>query len=163
MVRQVFEAEGLAPQYIKLGEVGLGGAPPPKQLDAVRTRLAALGFELLDNQKQRTIQGIKEAISQYIATGQLDEQHKFSELLATTLQKDYTQLSKLFSEVEGITIEKYVIAQKIEKVKELVLYEKLPLSDIAFRLGYSSVAHLSAQFKKITGITLSGFRQLQQP
>ncbi len=77
------------------------------------------------------------------------------------MQKDYALLSKLFSEVEGITIEKYVILQKIEKVKELMIYDELPLTEIAFRLGYSSVAHLSAQFKKITGFNPSDFRKLK--
>lgn len=161
MVREVFEQEGLTPANVKLGEVELPATPTAAQTDALRTRLAALGFELLDNQKQKTIAQIKTAIQDLLTAGSLDEHHKFSELLATTLQKDYTYLSKLFSEVEGITIEKYVINQKIEKVKEWMLYDQLSLNDIAFRLGYSSVAHLSAQFKKVTGITPGAFRQMK--
>lgn len=88
--------------------------------------------------------------------------HNFSILLSKSLNKDYSYLSSLFSGVEGITIEKYLINQKIEKVKELIIYDELSLSEIAYHLGYSSVAHLSNQFKKVTGLTPSYFRQVGQ-
>jgi AraC-like DNA-binding protein len=86
--------------------------------------------------------------------------YNFSEILKTKLHKDYSYLSGLFSDVEGITIEKYIIHQKIEKVKELLVYGQLTLGEIAFQLGYSSVAHLSSQFKKVTGLTPSHFKKL---
>lgn len=161
VVKQVLEAEGLHPKNVKLGEVELDKAPAGRQLDAIRTRLASLGFEVLDDQKQKTIEQIRSTISRLIQAGELDDNHKFSDLLSNALHKDYAHLSKLFSEVEGITIEKYVILQKIERVKELLIYETLSLQEIAFRLGYSSVAHLSAQFKKVTGFNPSAFKKLK--
>lgn len=162
MVRQTFEETGLHPINIKLGEVELDTMPAAGTLETLRTKLSTLGFELLDNQKQKTIEQIKTTIQRLIGSADLDDNHKFSILLADALQKDYSTLSKLFSEVEGITIEKYVINEKIEKVKELMIYDKLSLNEIAFRMGYSSVAHLSAQFKKVTGFTPSAFRQLKE-
>jgi AraC-like DNA-binding protein len=161
VVKQAFEQEGLHPLQVKLGEVELDKKPASATLENIKTRLAAVGFEILDDQKQKTIEQIRNVIQQLIESGELDENHKFSELLSNALQKDYASLSKLFSEVEGITIEKYVIQQKIEKVKELMIYDELPLNEISFRLGYSSVAHLSAQFKKVTGFSPSEFRKLK--
>jgi AraC family transcriptional regulator len=161
VVKQVLEAEGLHPKNVKLGEVALEEAPAGQQLEAIRTQLASLGFEVLDDQKQKIIEQIRSTISRFIQSGELDDNHKFSDLLSNALHKDYAQLSKLFSEVEGITIEKYVILQKTERVKELLIYETLTLHEIAFRLGYSSVAHLSAQFKKVTGFTPSEFKKLK--
>jgi AraC family transcriptional regulator len=161
VVQQVFEQQGLQPLNIKLGEVQLDAAPTHQQMSALQSGLSALGFEILDDQKRKTIEKVRTKIIQLIAEGQLDEGHKFSELLSQALHKDYSSLSKLFSEVEGITIEKYVILQKIERVKELLTYDEQSLSEIAFQLGYSSVAHLSAQFKKITGFNPSEFRKLK--
>lgn len=161
VVKQVFEQEGLHPVNVKLGEVELEKAPADKQLATIKTNLASLGFEVLDDQKRKIIEKIRTTIIKLIHNGELEENHKFSELLSHALHKDYSYLSKLFSEVEGITIEKYVILQKIEKVKELLAYDELSLSEIAFQLGYSSVAHLSAQFKKVTGFNPSEFRKLK--
>lgn len=93
---------------------------------------------------------------------QEENHYNFSEILSQALHKDYSYLSSPFSEVEGVTIEKYIINQKIEKVKELIIYDELNLSEIAFKLGYSSVAHLSAQFKKITDLTPIHFKQVGQ-
>lgn len=160
-VKQVFEKEGLHPTYVKLGEVMLDKAPSGEQLKNIRTNLEALGFEVLDDQKRKTIEQIRTTVIKLIHAGELDDNHKFSVLLSANLNKDYSYLSKLFSEVEGITIEKYVILQRIERVKELLAYGELSLSEIAFQLGYSSVAHLSAQFKKVTGFTPSEFRKLK--
>jgi len=161
VVRQVFEQQGLHPVQVKLGEVELEKAPTATQLSTIQSQLSTLGFEVLDDHKRKTIEKIRTTIIKLIHQGELDEGHKFSELLSRALHKDYSYLSKLFSEVEGITIEKYVILQKIEKVKELLVYDELSLSEIAFRLGYSSVAHLSAQFKKTTGFNPSEFRKLK--
>ncbi|MDF2192273.1 AraC family transcriptional regulator [Paraflavitalea sp. CAU 1676] len=162
IVRQTLEETGLHPLNIKLGEVELAEAPAAPVLDTLKSKLEALGFELLDNQRQKTIEQIKSTIQRLIGQADLEDNHKFSALLSDALQKEYSYLSKLFSEVEGITIEKYVINEKIEKVKELMIYDKLSLNDIAFKMGYSSVAHLSAQFKKVTGFTPSAFRQLKE-
>jgi AraC family transcriptional regulator len=161
VVKQVFEQEGLPPLQVKMGEVELDKAPSNQQQTSIKARLGELGFEVLDDQKRKMIEQIRTTIIKLIQHGQLDEGHKFSDLLVQALHKDYSYLSKLFSEVEGITIEKYVILQKIEKVKELLVYDELSLSEIAFRLGYSSVAHLSAQFKKTTGFNPSEFKKLK--
>jgi AraC family transcriptional regulator len=161
VVKQVFEQQGLQPVQVKLGEVDLEKAPTHQKMSALQAGLSALGFEILDDQKRKVIEKIRTTIIKLIHQGELDEGHKFSELLSQALHKDYSSLSKLFSEVEGITIEKYVILQKIEKVKELLAYDELSLGEIAFRLGYSSVAHLSAQFKKVTGFTPSAFKKLK--
>lgn len=159
VVKQVFEQQGVHPVQVKLGEVELDKAPTDQQLGSIQSHLTELGFEVLDDQKRKVIEKIRTTIIKLIQKGQLDEGHKFSELLSQALHKDYSYLSKLFSEVEGITIEKYVILQKIEKVKELLVYGELSLGEIAFTLGYSSVAHLSAQFKKITGFNPSEFKK----
>jgi len=114
----------------------------------------------LDDTKRTTIEKIKTTIIEQVHYGIGDDRYNFSDLLSTKLHKDYSYLSHLFSEVEGITIEKYIINQKIEKVKELLVYNELSLSEIAFQAGYSSVAHLSAQFKKVTGLTPTHFKKL---
>jgi len=161
MVGQLFQQSGLAPQSIKLGEVQLATQPTSEQTKQLEAKLREFGFELLTDQKHKTIEKIKALVIEHIQyDGHLKEKTKlFSTLLAEALHKDYSSLSKLFSEVEGITIEKYIIEQKIEKVKEWLAYDELSLSQMADRLGYSSVAHLSAQFKKTTGFTPSAFRQ----
>jgi AraC-like DNA-binding protein len=161
MVGQLFEQAGLKPAAIKLGEVQIPAEPTPQQLAVLGQKLEEFGFELLTDQKHRIVEKIKTLAIEHI---QQDDHLKekgplFSTLLASTLHKDYSQLSRLFSEVEGITIEKYLIGQKIEKVKEWLAYDELTLGEMADRLGYSSVAHLSAQFKKTTGFTPSAFRK----
>lgn len=148
---------------VTLGEVETTVEVQKDKLNQLEQNLAALGFEMLDDAKQKLIEKIKNIIIQKIHHAQDDEEHhNFSEILSKALYKDYSYLSNLFSEVEGITIEKYIINQKIEKVKELIIYDELSLSEIAYKLGYSSVAHLSNQFKKVTGLTPSHFRQVGQ-
>jgi AraC-like DNA-binding protein len=161
MVGQLFEQSGLKPQSIRLGEVQLAEPPTHEQTATLEAKLHEFGFELLTDQKHRIIEKIRTLVIEHI---QQDDHLKekgplFSTLLAENLHKDYSSLSKLFSEMEGITIEKYIIEQKIEKVKEWLAYDELTLSEMADRLGYSSVAHLSTQFKKTTGFTPSAFRQ----
>ncbi len=131
-----------------------------EQLTQLKERLAQLGFELLDDNKKRVIEKITNVIVEHVHYKPLDDKHNFSEILSHALHKDYSYLSGLFSDVEGITIEKYIINQKIEKAKELLVYDELNLSEIAFRLGYSSVAHLSSQFKKVIGLAPSHFKKL---
>lgn len=152
---------GLKVKDIKLGEVTLEAEPAPdvkKQLDQ---ELVALGFELIDDKKSRIIERIKNVIIQQVHYQAADLKSNLSEVLSRELHHDYNYLSNLFSEVEGITIEKYFIAQKVEKVKELLVYDELSLSEIAHRLNYSSVAYLSNQFKKVTGLTPSHFKQIR--
>lgn len=161
MVGQLAQQSGLNPQSIKLGEIELAAAPTPAQLAGLEQKLHEFGFELLTDQKHRIIENIKTLVIEHIRQDDhLKEKGPlFSTILAEALHKDYSSLSKLFSEAEGITIEKYIIEQKIEKVKEWLAYGELTLSEMADRLGYSSVAHLSAQFTKTTGFTPSAFRK----
>ena len=130
-----------------------------KNFDAV---LTSLGFELIDDKKSRIIEKIKNIIIELVHHQDNDTKNNLSDVLISKLHHDYNYLSNLFSEIEGTTIEKYFIAQKIEKVKELLVYDELSLSEIAFRLNYSSVAYLSNQFKKVTGLTPSHFKQIRE-
>jgi AraC family transcriptional regulator len=145
------------PVYIHLGEVLLKEPIDEGRLSLLNTELKKLGFELLDDSAKQQIDKIKSVIIEHVHYRE-DEKFVFSDLLAAALHKEYSVISKLFSETEGITIEQYVIRQKIEKVKELLAYKEMNLNEIAFKLNYSSVAHLSSQFKKITGLTPSQFK-----
>lgn len=160
VVKEKLEALGLHPVQVDLGEVelaeeGLGD----KKAEVVRT-LQSMGFDLLSDKKSKTIEKIKTLLVEKVHQ-QNDEGHtNLSTFLAENLHQDYSSLSNLFSEVEGITLEKYYILLKVEKVKELLVYDELTLSEIAFQLNYSSVAYLSSQFKKVTGLTPSHFKKL---
>ena len=156
-VEDAFKAIDVEPLSVRLGEVTIKDALSPEQLAKLAARLQELGFELLDDVRRQQIEKIKAIVIRHVHQGE-GEKVAFSVLLAAELHREYSQLSKLFSETEGITIEHYVILQKIEKVKELLVYNEMSLSEIAFQLGYSSVAHLSAQFKKVTGLTPSAFK-----
>ncbi len=145
---------------VKLGEIELQKEPTDEQVASLKERLANTGFELLDDSRKKIIEKIKTIIINQVHYDKGDERYNLSKLLSSELHKDYSYLSHLFSEVEGTTIEKYVINQKVEKVKELLVYNEVSLSEIAFQLGYSSVAHLSAQFKKVTGLTPTYFRNM---
>ena len=159
VVRQEFEKEGLHPVDVSLGEVELVQEPSASTLQRIGQKLDGLGFEILDDSKKKIIEKIKNIIIEQVHYNKTDNRFNLSQVLSSTLNKDYSYLSNLFSEVEGTTIEKYFINQKIERVKELLVYDELSLSEIAFQLGYSSVAHLSAQFKKVTGLTPSYFKK----
>lgn len=162
-VRTVLENEGMPVQDVLLGKAVLNGQPDPERLRAVAAALQNEGLPLVDDRKQQLVEAIKNTIITTIHHSPLHEmKENFSTLLASNLHKDYHYLSNLFSEVEQITIEQYIIQQKIERVKELLVYDELNLSEIAFQLGYSSVAHLSGQFKKVTGLTPSQFKHLKE-
>jgi len=151
----------LHPLTVSLGEVAIEEkALTSEQRHQLNSALKAVGFELIDDKRSKLIEQIKNFIIETIHYKEEQPEKNFSELLSQHLHHDYSYLSKLFSEVEGITIEQYIINQKIEKVKELLLYNELSLSQIAFELGYSSTAHLSSQFKKLTGFTPSQFKQM---
>jgi AraC family transcriptional regulator len=160
-VEQALEKQGLHPEKIVLGEVTLKEDHLTKdQLNRLDNALADLGFERIDDRKARLIESIKNKVIQMIHhTDILDRKFNWSTVLAEELNYEYNHLSSLFSSVEGITLEQYIIRQKIERVKELLFYDELSLSEIANKLGYSSVAHLSAQFKKITGLTPSELKK----
>jgi AraC family transcriptional regulator len=162
VVRDELEKMGLEPVQVTLGEAQVKNDLQPDQKDVLRNNLAALGFELLDDKKARLVEKIKNAVIEIIHYGEdLDSRLKFSKQIEQKVGVDYHQLTTLFSETEGTTIEKYIILQRIEKVKELLVYNELNLSEIAFKTGYSSVQHLSTQFKKVTGLTPSHFKAIK--
>ena len=162
-VSNIFEQEGITPESVGLGQVRLKTKLDKEQEKRIRTLLEAEGLNWLDDQKTKLIEEIKRIIIELVHYSNLDEMNKnLSVYLSEKLNKDYHYLSSLFSSVENTTIEQYFILQKIEKVKELLVYDELTLNEISFKLGYSSVAHLSAQFKKVIGLTPSHFKQIGQ-
>ncbi|WP_347158892.1 AraC family transcriptional regulator [Pontibacter chitinilyticus] len=145
---------------VQLGEAHLLRQPTEAELDQIRQALTTDGFELLDSKRTEIAEQIKIALISLIRSGKLEDLHiNISDYLANTLNKDYNFLSSLFSAEEGITIARYVVLQKIERAKELLAYDELTLSQIAYQLGYSSVAHLSGQFKQVTGLTPSAYKK----
>ena len=160
VVKNEFEKAGLKPSEVIMGEVELQKEPNKTILESLNKNLVQLGFEILDSQRQKIIENIKRLLIHIVQSGQIEEHFSISHFLSKKLNKDYSQISRLFPEVEGITIEQFFILQKIEKVKELLAYDELTLSEIAWKLGYSSVAHLSSQFKKVTGLTPSYFKSI---
>lgn len=160
VVNNIFTEMGLHPLNIDLGEVEIQEEDISSIKEDLNKKLLSVGFSLLDDKKTRLIEQIKTLIIELIQTEENDVNLKLSEYLSQMLNKDYSTLSNLFSEVEGITIEKYYINQKIEKVKELLVYDELTLSEIAFKLNYSSASYLSNQFKKITGLTPGHFKKI---
>ena len=161
VVKSEFEKLGLHTISVELGEVELQEALTENQKEIVLQNLQALGFDLIDDKKSKTIEKIKNLIVDLVHHKNNELKTNLSDYLAQNLNQDYNTLSNLFSEVENTTIEKYFISQKIEKVKELLIYNELSLSEIADILNYSNVAHLSNQFKKITGFTPTYFKQLK--
>lgn len=146
---------------VQLGEVTLDRMISEAEKQAIGRHLSDFGFELIDDRKSQLINQIKIQIIDVVQNKDSELNVNLSEFLSSRLHKEYSVLSSLFSEVEGTTIEQYFIAQKIEKVKELLVYDEMTLSEIAFRLHYSSVAHLSNQFKKVTGLTPSHFKKIK--
>lgn len=156
-VENILNRQSIQPLDVRLGEVIVAKDLDDADIQSFRSALESVGFELLDDNQQQLIEQIKTTIINRIHfSGQSG--FNISEILANDLHKDYSLLSKLFSSTEGITIEHYTILQKIEKAKELLTYNKQTLSEIAFALGYSSVSHLSSQFKKVTGLTPTQFK-----
>lgn len=162
VVKSELDKLNLKSLSVKLGEVEIEGTLSKELLQKLGTTLKALGFEIIDNKKSQTIEKIKNAIVTLVHHSDFEIKTNLSDFVTSQIHHDYHYLSNLFSEVEGTTIEKYFIAQRIERVKELIVYDELSLSEIADRLGYSSAAYLSNQFKKITGFTPSYFKSLKE-
>jgi AraC family transcriptional regulator len=161
VVRRELESLGLHPLAVGLGQVTLQESAAKLDKEALGAALAKHGFELLDDKKAWVIEKIKSTIIEAIHHCKTP-QANFSGLIAQEAGLDYAYLSSLFSSTKGITIEKYIILQRIERVKELLVYDELSLSQIADQLGYSSVQHLSNQFKKVTDLTPSYYKKLQE-
>lgn len=160
VVEQEMKKIKLSSANVRMGEVEIAKPLSEKQLKQLDENLKKFSFELLDNQNQRQIEKIKNLLIKKVQSGQIEEHFSIIEFLSKSLHKDYSSVSRLFSGVEGITIEQFFIFQKIEKVKELLVYAELNLNEISWQLGYSSIAHLSAQFKKVTGLTPTHFKKM---
>jgi AraC-like DNA-binding protein len=161
LVKEELKKLGLHFIIVDLGVVEIMESLTAEQREQLGIVLLRSGLELMDDKKAVLIEKIKNVIIEMIHYDDELPKINFSEYLSQKLDYDYTYMANLFSEVQGITIEKFIIAHKIERVKELIIYEELNLTEIAWKLHYSSVAHLSNQFKKFTGLTPSHFKNLR--
>ena len=159
-VKQVFNEMDLDVSKIELGEVDTEEDLPKEELKKLDEKLRSLGFELITSRTNKIIEDIKKLILEYIDLGIDSQRINLSDHISQKLNYDYSYLSDLFSSVEGKTIEQYFILQRIEKVKELLVYDQLSLTEISYQTGFSSVHHLSAQFKKVTGLSPSHFKKI---
>lgn len=160
VVAQALQKLDLHAEKVSLGEVVLNESLTEMQLNSLDMALAAVGFERIDDRKARLIEAIKSKVINTIREGEKKfRKANWSDILSEELHYEYNYISNLFSSVEGITLEQYIIRQKIERAKELLFYDELTLSQIADQLGYSNVAHLSGQFKKVTGFTPSALKK----
>ncbi len=160
-VRYELTKLGIKPVNVDLGEVELENELSEIQYQKFSVILKEYGFEIIDKSNARIIEKIKNIIIELVHRSDEEMKINYSNHIENKLKKKYNYLSNLFSEIEGITIEQFIIFQKIEKVKELLVYDELSLSEIADKLGYSSVAYLSTQFKKTTGLTPSYFKSVK--
>ena len=158
-VEQILQSMGKEVVNVELGEVTLAKKPSEKDLTLFNSKLQMIGFEVLDDQKMKVIEKIKTYLVQLVASGEIPDHFSLSTSLSRHLLKDYSTLTKLFSQVESITIEQFFIQQKIEKAKEWLRYDEIPVAEIALRLGYSNPSHLTNQFKKLTGLTPGDFKK----
>jgi AraC-like DNA-binding protein len=161
VVKDALAALGLHYTVVRLGEAEILETITSDQHDEIKSALLKSGLELMDDKKSVLILKIKNVLIDLVHYSDDPISIRLSEYLSQKLNHDYTYLANLFSEVQGITIEKFYIAHKIEKVKELLVYDELNLTEIANKMHYSSVAHLSTQFKKVTGLTPSHFKHLK--
>ncbi len=162
IVHDKFEKLGLAYKGIDMSEVEVKDNITLKQREKLREELFLSGFELLDDSKAGMIEKIKDAIIDLVHYSEELPKIKNSDFLSDKLDYDYTYMANLFSEATGITIEHYIISQKIERAKHLLLFDDLNLTEIAYKLNYCNVGHLSQQFKKVTGLTPTFFKHLKQ-
>ena len=160
VVREELESLGFHVENIELGEAVIQGSVAEEKLKRIREALLGNGFELLEDRRSQLIESVKNAVIDIVRNPGKIKQN-YSTYLSKVTGVEYPYLSSLFSSTENITIEQYSILQKIEYIKELILYEEHTLGEIARLLGYSSVSHLSNQFKKVTGLTPSYFRELK--
>ncbi|MBK8298431.1 MAG: helix-turn-helix transcriptional regulator [Saprospiraceae bacterium] len=162
VVKQELENLGIPYTFVELGFVDIPGEITDKTRDQLKINLLRSELELMDDKKSIIIERIKNIVTEMIHYSDEIPDVNYSEFISNKLNYDYNYLSNLFSEVKGITIQHFIILNKIEKVKELLLYDELNLTEISYKLHYSSVAHLSNQFKKITGLSPSFFKKLKQ-
>lgn len=159
-VKSILDRLSLPYHNVSLGEVELTRKPNRDELKSFDTDLKKVGFELIESRINKIIEDIKHRVLEYINLGMDAQEIKLSVFITDKIAYDYSYLSDLFSSVEGKTIEQYFIIERIEKVKELLVYDQLSLTEISYQTGFSSVHHLSAQFKKVTGLTPSHFKKV---
>lgn len=162
VVKDALKAMGLHFVIVDLGEVDVMENITTSQREQLRTTLQEAGLELMEDKRAILLEKIKLAIIDIVHHREEDMKINFSHYLSEKLDYDYTHLANIFSEASGTTIEQYMIAQKIERIKELITYDELNITEIAWKMNYSSVAHLSNQFKKVTGLTPSHFRKIKE-
>lgn len=161
-VKEALEDLKISPVKIELGEIETREEISDEQKKKLNKKIKEVGLELLEKKQGVLIEKIRKVIIDYVYKSDEKPNHNFSDLLSKELNYSYTYLANFFSEVEATTIEQYIITLKIERIKELIIFGEYTLSEIAFKLHYSSVAHLSSQFKKTTGLTPSHFKALKE-
>ena len=162
VVKDLLKSLGLQPTSVELGIAVLPDKVTDEVYQAVKEALEPFGFELIDDRKSQVVEHIKDTIIELVHYNDNELKVNLSDYLTSKFNRDYSALSKLFSEVTNTTIEKYLIAQKIERAKELLIYGELSLNEIADKLNYSSAAYLSSQFKSVTGLTPSHFKKIME-
>lgn len=161
MVKEELKKLGLHYIVVELGEIEIMEDITPEQREQLKFGLQDTGLELMDDKRAILIERIKNVITEMIHYSEEAPKINYSEYISKKLSHDYTYLSNIFSEVKGITIQQFIIVHKIEMVKELLMYDEMNLTEISYKLNYSSVAHLSNQFKKVTGLTPSHYKSLK--
>ena len=159
-VESMFTKLNMPFKKISLGEVELESMLTNDELKKIEMDLNKAGFELIETRVNKVIEDVKQAVMEYLNLGMDNENLKLSSFITKKIPYDYSYLSDLFSSVEGKTVEQFFILQRIEKVKELLVYDQLSLTEISYQTGFSSVHHLSSQFKKVTGLTPSHFKKI---
>ena len=163
VVKQILDELNIDYTSVVLGEIDVYQEIPRVLHEQLTEKLGAVGFEVLDDRRHKLVEKVKNLlIERLYGTEEVSMKVNFSTFLQRELNIDYNYLSNLFSQTEGITIEQFIIMQRIERAKELLVYDELTLSEIAYKLNYSSVQHLSTQFKKITGLTPSHFKSIKE-
>ena len=160
-VSNIFQENGITPASVELGTVVLSEPIPKEKQESIRRRLEEYGFEVIDDKRMRIIEQIRIGVIEFVRHPEYQEKINLSGYLQDKCRKEYSALSKLFTAMKGISIERYYLAQKIELVKELLVYDELTVSEIADKLHYSSVAHLSTQFKSQTGMSPTQFKMIK--
>jgi len=159
-VKSILDRLAFPYKQVSLGEAELEKKPTQDELTALRNELNKVGFELIESRVNKIIEDIKHLVLDYINLGMDSQNTKLSSFITARISYDYSYLSDLFSSIEGKTIEQFLILGRIEKVKELLVYDQLSLTEISYQTGFSSVHHLSSQFKKVTGLTPSHFKKV---
>jgi AraC-like DNA-binding protein len=161
LVKESLKDLGLHFIVVELGVVEIMETLTKPQLESLKAVLNESGLELMDDKRAMLIERIKTVIIEMVHHSDELPKSNFSDFISDKLDHDYTYLANLFSEVQGTTIEQFIIAHKVERIKELIIYDEMNITEIAYKMNYSSVAHLSSQFKKVTGLTPTHFKQLK--